>query len=109
MKIASVSALISALQKGELDAEASNQLREIVAALHGTHGTPKARMTITLDFTLDGGVININGDFAVKLPKRTRARTIFWATPENNLARQDPKQHEMAFRDVNVPAARTVS
>jgi len=109
MKVSTLSSLLGSLQQGELDADASNQLREIVAALHGAHGKPKAKMTITLDFELDSGVINISGDYAVKLPRRARGRTIFWATPENNLSRQDPRQAEMAFRDVSLPAARTVS
>ena len=97
------------LEDGEFHAELSENLREINAKLsqhaidHG--GAPKAKLTVTLDFSLDHGVFEIAGKYAVKLPAAPRGKTVAWSTPENRFTPQNPRQMQMfGVRDVT-PAA----
>lgn len=96
---------LSEVEDGELHGDLSKQLRDIVAALHDAraegNSAPKAKLTITFDFELDTDVIEIRGDMKVVVPKKKRGRSIFWATPENNLTRQNPRQHTLPLRDVS--------
>lgn len=71
---------IQMLQDGEFHAELSDELREISAEL-SNHvlsygGSPKATLTIKIDFQLKEGVFEISPDFTVKKPKAKRGRTI---------------------------------
>ena len=55
--------------------------------------------------SLDKGVFEIAGDYAVKLPKAPRGKTIAWATPENRFTPQNPKQMQLfGVRDVSAAA-----
>jgi hypothetical protein len=73
------------------------QLRE-AAGMRG--GTAKAKMTITLDFEMDGENIEVVADIQTKLPKLKRGRSIWWITPEGHLCRSNPAQPELNLRDV---------
>ena len=97
------------LEDGDFQAEVSDALREINGKL-SQHvidygGTPKARLTVTVDFILDKGVFEIAADYAVKLPKAPRGKTVAWSTPENRFTPQNPRQMQMfGVREVADPA-----
>ncbi|MCP1246005.1 hypothetical protein NKW54_08635 [Acetobacter cerevisiae] len=57
-------------------------------------------MTVKIEFKLDGGVMTLTTDYSTKAPKAARAHSVFWATPENNLSRRNPKQRELELRTV---------
>lgn len=94
-------------EDGELHADLSNQLRDIVAELTdaaaNNGGKAAGLLTLKLGFACDGGVIEVKADYTVKLPKQRRAKSVFWATPENNLTRRNPRQAELPLRDVSAP------
>lgn len=98
---------LTELENGHFLRRINEALPEIVAALHDFEGkaVPKGKLTITLDLSLQGDVIDVMPDLGVKVPKPPRNRTIFWATPENNLTRVDPRQGELPMRDIAVPRA----
>lgn len=96
--------LLHTVQDGDLHVELSDQLKDLVGSLHNVRmesgGKPTGRIALTLDFRLDGDVIEVQADFAVKTPKIARRKTVFWATPENLLTKRNPKQMEMPLRTV---------
>ena len=102
----SFNTLVSTLEEGQLHADLTRQLQEIVATLnnqvmeHG--GSPTAALGLALTFKLENGAIDIHAEIKAKLPKEPRPRTICWTTPDNQLTRKNPKQQELPFRDVNV-------
>ncbi|WP_431860224.1 hypothetical protein [Azospirillum sp.] len=103
--------LLATLEDGELSNDLTDQIRDIVARLHDVYanqgGTPKASLTLKIDFKLDSGVIETKADTKVALPKQVRRKTVLYATPGNNLTRQNPKQAELfprPVRDVSAPA-----
>jgi hypothetical protein len=106
---------LAEVEDGDLHADLSTTLRDLVAGLHDAavagNGRAAGRLTLTLDFKTDGGAIDVASDIATKLPKAKRSRSVFWATPENNLTRRNPRQADLPFRDVNNKAEdfRTVS
>lgn len=103
--LSTFSQLLGALNDGELHQDMSEDMREMVAKLHDharEHGgKPSATMTLTVEMKLDGGLIMVKAEAKTKLPKSERARSVFWATPENNLSRRNPRQPDLpGIRDV---------
>lgn len=99
------STFIGDLEEGRLHAELTSQIRDIVAELHNVlidqGGKPKAALAIKLNFKLDSGVIEVDAETKATLPKRLRSKSIFYATPSNDLTRRNPKQTELPLRDVS--------
>ena len=99
----SFSTFVAAHEEGNLHHELSNDVREIIATLnnfvreHG--GNPKASLTLSFDFKLEGGVIEVVAAKKMKLPEEPRARQIYWTTADNRLTARNPKQTDM-FRDI---------
>lgn len=93
------------LEDGALHADLSEALRELNAEMnnhaHITGGKSKGRLTLDIDFSLDGAVFEITSDFKLKLPKSKRARSVAWSTPGNNFTPNNPKQMTLfGVRDV---------
>jgi len=114
-QVRSFGTFIAEVEDGELHADLSRALQNLIGELHEGRAVGQARatgtLTIKFDFVLADGVVEVRADIASKTPKRPRGRSIFWATPENNLTRRNPRQPDLPFRDVNatVGATRTVS
>ena len=47
--------------------------------------------------------LDVMDNIAVKLPKRPEGRSIFFASGDGGLVRQDPRQPDLPLRDVNAP------
>ena len=85
------------------------------AGLVGAELSPdRARELLAFNYTLTdetifkgvrrlapGAVVEVVGDYAVKKPKRPRAKSIFYTTGGNRLSRSNPKQMNLPLRDVN--------
>lgn len=56
-------------------------------------------LTISIGFKLADGIVEVTGDFKTALPKARRGRSVFWATPDNNLTRRNPRQFDLPLRD----------
>ncbi len=99
----SFSTFLPMVENGQLHGDLSEALREIVAELNDAAreraGKAAAKLSLKLSFKLEDGVIEVSGDYDLTLPKKARGRSIFWATPENNLTQQNPRQGSL-FRDV---------
>lgn len=82
---------IDALRFGTLADELSDKLRDLVA----TCATTGRNGTITLTLALKpgkGGQIEVFDEIKLKLPKEEKGSSLMFATPENNLQREDPRQ-----------------
>lgn len=96
-------AFLKDVEDGRLAAELADQMQEIGrilpqhARLHG--GKPKASVTITLDYKLDDGVVEVRAEFKTKLPKAPRVKSIFYALKDGSFSTDNPKQVEMKFRE----------
>lgn len=106
---------LQTMQRGQFDDEMTAAVRELVremthVAEHGT-AKPKARITVTVEFTLDRGMMDVTADFAVKHPKKVRGRTILYPSTSGQLLPHDPQQLQLAVdtaRDAAVDGARHV-
>jgi hypothetical protein len=87
------------LENGELHQDLSRELRNINAAMENhameNAGKAKAKLTLTIDFSLDKGIYEMTADPKVTLPKSKRRRSIAWGTPEGYFSPQDPQQLTM--------------
>jgi hypothetical protein len=114
-QVRSFGTFVAEIEDGELHADLSRALQSLIAELHESRAVGQSRATgklsVTFDFVLADGVVEVRADIASKTPKRPRGRSIFWVTPENNLTRRNPRQPDLPFRDVNAAAGapRTVS
>lgn len=83
----------------------SDALQELVAAVtqENKSGTLTVKFTVKPMGKSDG--LEVAADIAVKPPKETAGVSIFFATPENNLVRQDPRQQSMELREITPATA----
>jgi hypothetical protein len=104
----SFSTLIGDLEEGQLHGDLTRAVQEIVAELHNARiesgGEPKASLGVVLNFAFDGDTITVTGTVKTTLPKRRRMRSVFYATEENHLTRRNPRQRDLPFKDVTIPA-----
>ena len=84
------------LERGQLNEDMSNKLREVAAAMENhameNGGDAKAELSLKIKFKLEKGVYDISVEPKVKLPEPKRDRTIAWVSPENFFCPQDPRQ-----------------
>ena len=82
---------INALRFGTLSDELTDKLRDLVA----TCATTGKNGSISLNLTLKpgkGGQIEVFDEIKLKLPKEEKGSSLMFASPENNLQREDPRQ-----------------
>lgn len=114
-QVRSFGTFIAEVEDGELHSDLTRAMQALIADLHDGRTIGQARasgkLTVTFDFVLADGVVEVRADIVSKTPKRPRGRSIFWVTPENNLSRRNPRQPDLPFRDVNAAAGptRTIS
>ena len=85
---------VDALRFGTLADELTDKLRDLVAtcAATGRNGA----LTLTLQLKPGkGGQIEVFDEIKVKLPKEEKGSSLMFATPENNLQREDPRQLQL--------------
>ena len=80
--------------------ELSDSLQELVAAVtaEGKGGT--LTFKITVKPAGKSGGLEVSDDIKVAAPRPTKSASIFFASPENNLVRQDPRQTTMELREI---------
>jgi hypothetical protein len=94
-------ALLPRLDDGRFNSSVSDALRDLVAKLHedaaARDGSSKGELKLTLALKLEDGVITVRADYGVKAPKETFAKSVFWATANNELTPENPKQEKFKF------------
>lgn len=79
---------------GELQEELTEQLNTLTKACTSSGKAGELVLKIKLK-PGKGGQVEVLDDLSVKLPKPERGTSIFFATPEGNLQREDPRQMEI--------------
>lgn len=89
-------------RNGVMHDQLSDRLQECVAAVSDDGGTAKLTITITIKQAAAGeGVLMVTDDIKTLLPKEKVGGTIYFASPDNNLVREDPKQHKLPLTQIS--------
>jgi hypothetical protein len=85
---------------GHTHDDLSDALRELIAAVsdEGRGGT--LTLTISVKPIGKGDGLEVGADFKINAPKPKVGVSIFFASPEGDLVRQDPRQQTMELREV---------
>ena len=84
------------LDFGNLEAEATDALNDMVHACTETGKTGELTIKVKLK-PIGGkaGQVELDADVKVKLPQPARGKTLMFATPDNNLQRENPRQQSL--------------
>lgn len=85
---------IEALRFGTLGDELTDALRDLTNTCATTGKAGELKLVIKLK-PGKGGQIEVVDDFSVKAPKPEKGTTLMFATPENFLQREDPRQLQL--------------
>ncbi len=101
---------VRSLEDGQFDADCYEAIKELSAAMHehawNNGGKSKGKVTITLDFTQEGGVTEIKANFKVAQPESKRPKSIMWTTEDHRMTRTRPGQAQLfGIRDVSGASA----
>lgn len=83
---------IVSLRYGTLHDELTEALNKLTDDVTRTGKVGALTLSIKLKPTNNSGQIEVIDDLKITTPKETKGTTIMFATPENNLTREDPKQ-----------------
>ena len=90
---------------GKTADELADALQELVAAVvaEGKGGT----LTLKISVKPSGktGGLEVSDDIKLSPPREVKSASIFFASPENNLVRQDPRQSVMELREIGPSVA----
>lgn len=97
--IATFQQLLATCNDGRLHAGLSTDIRDGMMDLHQREasggGKQKMKIVVTLELETKDGVVEMKGDYAVKLPPRPRPKTILWSLGDGRLQTSNPKQLDM--------------
>lgn len=91
-----LSDILSQIRGGAALHEAGASLQECVQATRDTGKPSKLTFTITVEpDKTDETVVTLQPDITVKLPKKPKAKGIFYVDGHGRLTREDPRQIEL--------------
>lgn len=100
-KIDNINQLINSLEHGQFNVDASDDLKQILSTLEGIirNGQKRASadMTIKLSFKAENDVIEVFAASTIKLPKKARDRSLFFAGENGCLHTDNPRQENLPF------------
>ena len=92
--------LIREHRSGATHDELSDALRDLVAKVSDEGKGGKLTITISVKPIGKGDGLEVGIEHKLALPKETPGTAIFFATPDNALVRQDPRQQTMELREI---------
>lgn len=93
-------------RRGALLTELSEKLQQAVLAVR--EHTKEASVTLTFKIApanADASALSVLDEVKVKLPEARKANTLFYATDDGRLVREDPNQSEMDLKIAPKPTA----
>lgn len=96
--------LLAGMKRGAVLGDLDDTLKEVVLAINTT-GKP-GMITLKIKIVPEGKADSespsyaITEDISVKKPRKSRGKAVFFGDEEGNLMRNDPKQHEMKFGEI---------
>lgn len=85
------------IRKGQTVNELSEQMAAVVQSVRMTGKTGSLTLKLVVSPNKDGVSVNVEDVMSVKVPKMERAATLFYATEDGLLQRDDPNQEELRF------------
>lgn len=92
---------VANLRFGELEDELTAQLAELVRACRDTGKAGELTLTIRIKPKPRSGQVFIEDTVKLKKPQLPKEDTILFLTDEDNLQREDPRQHRLQLKDVS--------
>ena len=92
------------MNNGATVAELSDALEKVVAAVRAIGKSGSIALTVKVAPASKGSndVLIVESQVRTKLPEPDRGMTIFYATDENRLVRNDPRQQQLPLRVVDI-------
>jgi hypothetical protein len=92
------------INNGATVAELSDALEKVVAAVRAAGKSGSITLTLKVAPASKGNteVLMIESQVRTKLPEPDRGMTIFYATEDNRLVRNDPRQQMLPLRVVDI-------
>lgn len=112
--ITSFVTLLATVEEGQLAKDVTASTEALVRALNDNmllSRKASGTITIKLKLTADRGMIELTGDYACKMPKETRGRTMLYVANAGFLATRDLRQGALKLRhaDGEKPVLRAVT
>lgn len=92
-------------RSGLTHSELTDALKELVAAVTDEHKGGKITLTISVKPLGKGDGLEVACDLKLAPPTPTPGTSIWFATPSNELTRQDPRQQAMDLREIGPASA----
>lgn len=86
---------LNALDYGAIADEATHELNELVHACTETGKAGEITLVIKIKPVGANGQVELASDVRTKKPKAARGKSLMFATPDNNLQREDPRQRSL--------------
>lgn len=92
--------MVAVLEGGDLNHDLSNEIQKALAELQDLapangKGKVKGSVTLKIDFTVSGKTVEVDTNFTSKLPKRPRASSTYFITPDAKLSTDHPQQQQL--------------
>jgi len=87
-------------RNGATQDELADALQELVAAVTSENKAGRLTLTVSIKPAGNSGALEVGSEVKIFPPKQTPGVSIFFATPENNLTRIDPRQTTMELREI---------
>lgn len=87
-------------RSGATQVELADALNKLVGAVIDEGKAGSMTFIVSLKPVGKSGGLEVSAEVKVKPPKPTAGVSIFFATPENNLVRQDPRQQALELREI---------
>jgi hypothetical protein len=79
---------------GELHDELSNAMNELVKSVENTQKAGSLTLTLKIKPST-AGALELSDEIKLKKPELPKGASLFFATPEGNLTRNDPRQQAL--------------
>lgn len=90
--------------RDELNEVLGDALGKLAERVNATSAKAKGSITITFALVAEtNGTVRVDPDVKTKLPEALRETDVFFIDGNNGLTRRNPRQRELAFREVPAP------
>jgi hypothetical protein len=96
-------------RNGATHDDLSDRLQELVAAVVEENRAGHLTLTISVKPVGKSGGLEVGAEVKLSAPKPVAGVSIFFATPEGSLIRQDPRQTALELREVPAVVARNLA
>ena len=94
--------MFRSLEDGILDSDLTDEMVQLVHDMRAhqmaTGAKPRAKIALTLEIKLDGGIFEVIPSYKVTPPKKPRSRSIFYPTKDGGLSTQNHAQMNLGLK-----------